>query len=262
MIIQQLKQREIGKIKFIDSPKNFKFREDFCEIAKCIEQLDEEILKKSEILKTSASRASLKIIETNVNKLCLKLMESNYNKSSESVRKQFLFYFHQLDGAKVFLKLLSSQFGAGDARNIDNFVVVKYSEIWNEILLILREVAIVLPIISENVFQDSDITFLFTFLAHKSVFDNSLNLLEEILSARSDSFSIVLIPNLFNLLETFTMLRLANFCRILNLILFEPDDRFLMESTQDLCSIALLQMRKNRIAKHNSCIVEKNQNLV
>ena len=94
------------------------------------------------------------------------------------------------------------------------------------------------------------------------MFDDTMNLLEEILASREETFSLLLIPNFFSLVDSFSSRQLAHFCRILSLVLFEPEDRQIMEGSQILKSLELLQLRRNRMAKNSSNVVERNQSLV
>ena len=94
------------------------------------------------------------------------------------------------------------------------------------------------------------------------MFDDTMNLLEEILASREETFSLLLIPNFFSLVDSFSSRPLSHFCRILSLVLFEPEDRQIMEGSQILKSLELLQLRRNRMAKNSSNVVERNQSLV
>lgn len=102
----------------------------------------------------------------------------------------------------------------------------------------------------------------FTYLRHQSLFDNTMNLLEEILASRTDTFSLALIPKLFSLIRGFSSRQLAHFCRVLSLVLFEPEDRQIMEGSQVLRSTDLLKLRRNKMVKNNNGVVERNQSLV
>lgn len=169
-------------------------------------------------------------------------------------------FFILFGGVKLLCQLFGPPFGARDARNIS--LVSGKSEVWNEVLIILREIAIAIPSIAERVFENRDIVLFFTLLNHHSMFDNAMNLLEEILAARDETFNLIEIPNFFSLLNSFSSRQLAHFCRVLSLVLFEPEDRQIMDGTQVLRSIDLLQLRRNRMAKNGSGIVERNQSLV
>jgi hypothetical protein len=57
------------------------------------------------------------------------------------------------------------------------------------------------------------------------------------------------VSNLYTLWGNFSCRQLAHFCRILALLIFEPEDRQLLESPAVLKSIELLQLRRNRAAR-------------
>jgi Trpc4-associated protein len=167
-----------------------------------------------------------------------------------------------LGGIDLLLRLFNKPFSEPDARQMTPTIFQRRSELWNEVLVILREVAIAIPTISEKIFENSDIVFLFSLLHHQAMFDNTMNLLEEILASRDETFCLLLVPNFFSLVDSFSSRQLAHFCRVLSLVLFEPEDRQIMEGSQVLKSIDLLQLRRNRMAKNSSGIVERNQSLV
>jgi Trpc4-associated protein len=169
-------------------------------------------------------------------------------------------FFVLYGGVRLLFQLFASPYGEPNSRR-----TALYSgkhEVWNEVLVILREVAIAIPTISEKIFENSDIVFLFSLLHHQAMFDNTMNLLEEILASRDETFCLLLVPNFFSLVDSFSSRQLAHFCRVLSLVLFEPEDRQIMEGSQVLKSIDLLQLRRNRMAKNSSGIVERNQSLV
>jgi len=169
--------------------------------------------------------------------------------------------FVAVGGMQTILRLFAKPFAEVDARTMPATSFQRYAETWNEMLLILREVSYSIPSLSERVFDQSHVVFLFTMLAHRSVFEHSVSLLEEILAVRIETFSLVLVPDLYTLITKFTPRQLAHFCRVLSLVLFEPEDRQIMEGSQVLRSLDLLQLRRDRMAK--ACtIVERNQCLM
>mgnify|MGYP006080138417 CR=1 FL=1 len=94
------------------------------------------------------------------------------------------------------------------------------------------------------------------------LFEDTIHLLEEILAAYIDtSFSLDQIPNFRDLLENFSILQLAHFCRLLSLALFETEDRKIMEDNHILRSVELLEIRKNRM-RCPSSIAERNQAII
>jgi len=57
------------------------------------------------------------------------------------------------------------------------------------------------------------------------------------------------VPDLYKLWGGFNCRQLAHFCRILALLVFEPEDRQLLESPAVLKSLELLQLRRNRAVR-------------
>jgi hypothetical protein len=78
------------------------------------------------------------------------------------------------------------------------------------------------------------LTFLFTLLSHENLFDHAAGLIEEVLSLQSPAelFFIGEIPDLYSLMRGFTCRQAAYFCRVLALLVFEPEDRQAMENSQ------------------------------
>ena len=157
--------------------------------------------------------------------------------------------FVAVGGMHTILRLFAKPFADLDARTMPVTSFHRHAETWNEMLVILREVSYSIPLLSERVFDQNHVVFLFTMLAHRSVFENSVSLLEEILAVRIETFSLALVPELYSLITKFTARQLAHFCRVLSLVLFEPEDRQIMEGSQVLRSLDLLQLRRDRMAK-------------
>lgn len=133
---------------------------------------------------------------------------------------------------------------------------------WNEVMVILREIAYAIPSLGEKIITTDQMVFFFTMLAHQPLFDNTMNLLEEIMAVRDDTFQLSLVPDFYSLVGKFSSRQLAHFCRILSLVLFEPEDRHVMEGHHSLHSSELLQLRRNRMARSCHGVVERNQSLV
>jgi Protein of unknown function (DUF3689) len=170
-----------------------------------------------------------------------------------------------------------------DARDLSKgLVATRLAPCWNEALASLRELIFAIPSLVENgtVLENGDfLPFLFTLLSHDSCFDSAAALIEEILSLMSHSpqgqagadeestgedgltipplgrvapvttFFLGNVPDLYELWGGFNCRQLAHFCRILALLVFEPEDRQLLESPAVLKSLELLQLRRNRAVR-------------
>ena len=169
-----------------------------------------------------------------------------------------------------------------DARDLsEELVTNRLAPCWNETMACLRELVYSIPSLVENeiIFDGGEfVPFLFTLLSHDSCFDGAASLIEEILSLQSHSppqtspdndpltdtpdgyaptirqsapttFFLGNVPDLYKLWNGFNCRQLAHFCRILALLVFEPEDRQLLESPAVLKSIELLQLRRNRAAR-------------
>lgn len=217
-------------------------------------------------LKSAVHRNDWEDIEASVGDVILNLLDNssesqlfNVTPKKRQQREQFVLG----GGIEVLLRLFRPPYlQHKDARGIPPSEVRLKSEVWNEILVILREVAFAIPTLSDKVFNTEEMIFFFTMLHHQPVFDNTMNLLEEILASREDTFQLSLVPNFYTLIGNFSARQLAHFCRVLSLVLFEPEDRHVMEGLHVLHSTELLQLRRNRMSKNCGGVVERNQSLV
>ena len=169
--------------------------------------------------------------------------------------------FISIGGCYELLKLLDYPFSASSSTIFLANILRKHSDIWNAALLTLREVCCSVPCIGETIFNMSHIIFLFNLLVYSSVFENALHLIEEILATRTEVFSLRMVPNLHNILKVLNTRQLAHFCRVLALLLFEPEDRQILEGAQTLKSFDLLQLRRDKLSRP-SYTVERNQSLI
>lgn len=187
-----------------------------------------------------------------------------------------------------------------DARELcDVMVNNKLASCWNEVLISLRELVYALPILVENgdVLGEGDfLPFLFTLLAHDNCFDGAATLIEEILGCQSNilqqaqtssiineseadvdtrmqqarvyvappsTFFLGNVPDLYELIAGFNCRQLAHFCRLLALLIFEPEDRQVLESPSVLKSVELLQLRRDRAARAGrDATVDMNQAII
>jgi hypothetical protein len=171
--------------------------------------------------------------------------------------------FVECGGVELMLELFTPPFVSDrDARNFVASEVRLKSEVWNEILVILREVSYAVQSVSQRWFKTEQMVFLFSLLSQQPVFDNTMNLLEEILAVREDTFLLMNVPNFYSLVGKFSARQLAHFCRLLSLVIFEPEDRQALDHSHVLHSTELLQLRKNRMSRNLGGAVEKNQVMV
>lgn len=234
-------------------------------------RLDEEYGNTISILNavkeaTAARPVDLDEIQLAVGDLIMNLLDNSdvnqlfsVNSKKKAQREQFVLN----GGIEALMVLFRPPFVKfTDARKISPEDVARRSELWNEILVILREVAYVIPTLPDKIFHTDHMVFFFTMLAHQSLVDNTMNMLEEVLAAREDTFMLSSIPDFYSLLNRFSSRQLAHFCRILSLVLFEPEDRQVMEGYHVLHSTELLQLRRNRMTRNCGGAVERNQSLV
>jgi hypothetical protein len=193
----------------------------------------------------------------------------NQNKALQQWQKElFLLYNGHLSLLRFFTTpFLPSLSATQDARNLSKEYVTQQSSLWNKLFLLLKELIISFPFLGISLlFRNSiEIKFFFTLLSHSSIYDNVLLFLEELLILRDDTFSLASIPSFFSLVRSFSSKQLILFCRLLSLLIFEPEDRHIMEGIEMLKSLELLSLRRNRnilITKNNLLTIEKNQNLV
>jgi hypothetical protein len=98
--------------------------------------------------------------------------------------------FVALGGVTELLKVMEPPHVHPDARQHPMHRIRDGNEIWNEVLVLLREICFATPLLADRVFSKSHIIFLFTMLRHSAVFENTMNLLEEILAVRVETFSL------------------------------------------------------------------------
>ncbi|KAG6620744.1 Short transient receptor potential channel 4-associated protein [Phytophthora cinnamomi] len=109
--------------------------------------------------------------------------------------------------------------------------------------------------------KDGLIVFLFQLMGDARFFDNASGLVEEILAVREESFDLSRIPNFHAIMQSLSSRQLAFFCRVLALVVFEPEDRRLLETAKVIKSLELLKLRRNRMMRADN-IVDRNHALI
>ncbi|ETV79019.1 hypothetical protein, variant 1 [Aphanomyces astaci] len=124
-----------------------------------------------------------------------------------------------------------------------------------ESLNFLRELCFVAPTLAKQLGQDDSLTIvLFQLMGNTIFFEHAAGLVEEILSIRDISFDLSLVPDFHTTIQTFSSRQLAFFCRILALIVFEPEDRRLLENSRVIKSVELLRLRRERMQKADNTV--------
>ncbi|KDO23592.1 hypothetical protein SPRG_10787 [Saprolegnia parasitica CBS 223.65] len=119
----------------------------------------------------------------------------------------------------------------------------------------LRELCFIAPAVAERLGRDDHLTVvLFQLMSNGLFFEHAAGLVEEILSIREDSFDLSRVPNFQGIVQSFSTRQLAFFCRILALIVFEPEDRRLLENSRVIKSIELLRLRRERMQKTDNTV--------
>ncbi|RHY33229.1 hypothetical protein DYB32_001767 [Aphanomyces invadans] len=142
-----------------------------------------------------------------------------------------------------------------------------------EALNFLRELCFVAPSLAEELGQDDKLTIvLFQLMGNTIFFEHAAGLVEEILSVRDISFDLSLVrtsrcavhcgsltkwtfvADFHATIQTFSSRQLAFFCRILALVVFEPEDRRLLENSRVIKSVELLRLRRERMHKADNTV--------
>ncbi|DAZ98961.1 TPA: hypothetical protein N0F65_000493 [Lagenidium giganteum] len=134
--------------------------------------------------------------------------------------------------------------------------------ILNDAMGILRELCYFsLNLAKQLCDKDGLIVYLFQLMEETKFFDNAAGLVEEILAVREESFDLSTIPRLHTIMQSFSSRQLAFFCRVLALVIFEPEDRRLLENSKVIKSLELLKLRRDRMMRADN-IVDRNHAVV
>eukprot|EP01112_Ceratiomyxa_fruticulosa_P018786 TRINITY_DN6059_c0_g1_i1.p1 TRINITY_DN6059_c0_g1~~TRINITY_DN6059_c0_g1_i1.p1 ORF type:complete len:940 (+),score=211.94 TRINITY_DN6059_c0_g1_i1:135-2954(+) len=174
-------------------------------------------------------------------------------------------FFMSSDGHVIVLKILLDPYMGKKSRDQSSSSVdstKEYNKIRNQCLSILREVSYTNLVLANRISSDNNlIIFLFGLLSNHHLFDPTVSLLEEILPTRSSPFDLGSVPQFYNLLNGFSKTELGLFCRVVAMLVFDPEDREKME--HEAASLELLYMRgKERILGRGIRTVDRNHALL
>jgi hypothetical protein len=263
-LVHRLRDRQYGRQvpvgDFLNQQIQSKINEKFRNISTLIASLRGAVSRKDWNQISSATHTLIThLLDTNNHYDSLSSSSTKITNEKREEREIFIL----LGGINLLFECLCPPLiQATDARDMNPSQIQRYSVFWNELLVLLREICYSIPNLANQIFSDTQIVFLFTMLAHDTLFDCAINLLEEILAIRMESFCLCHIPNLYSLIDSFTTRRLAHFCRVLALVLFEPEDRVIMENSHVLRSYELLLLRRERMNKVSAMDIERNQCLI
>ncbi|CAI5739725.1 unnamed protein product [Hyaloperonospora brassicae] len=134
--------------------------------------------------------------------------------------------------------------------------------ILNDAMAILRELCYFSSNLARQLGdKDGLIVYLFQLMGDVRFFDNASGLVEEILAVRDTSFDLSRIPNVHAIMQSLSSRQLAFFCRVLALVVFEPEDRRLLETAKVIKSLELLKLRRSRMMRADN-IVDRNHALI
>ena len=143
-----------------------------------------------------------------------------------TVRESFVLF----GGAQVVVQCLQVPVDAEEARNSGwRGPLGPAKSVWElrkECLVLLRDLCFSVPALSEQLCSHrSFIVFLFSLMRDQNTFDEAVGLTEEVLAFRGEIFSLANVPDFEGLVTSFSKRQMAFFCRVLALVVFEPEDR-------------------------------------
>ncbi|KAG6954231.1 hypothetical protein JG687_00011920 [Phytophthora cactorum] len=132
----------------------------------------------------------------------------------------------------------------------------------NDTMAILRELCYFsVNLAAQLCDKDGLVVYLFQLMGDVRFFDNASGLVEEILAVRDEAFDLTRVPNFHTVMQSLSSRQLAFFCRVLALVVFEPEDRRLLETAKVIKSLELLKLRRNRMMRADN-IVDRNHALI
>ena len=149
------------------------------------------------------------------------------------------------------------------ARDLDKRKVKNNAATWNEALVLLRELCYLDNNVPSDYISKHFLIYLFTMASHSCIFEGVVGLIEEVLSLlpAAGLFDVSEVPEFYSLLRGLNCRQMGHFCRVMALLVFEPEDRVLMESSTVLKSLSLLQLRRDRTSRASTTI-DKNQSII
>ncbi len=181
--------------------------------------------------------------------------------SATSVKRLAREDFVLLGGPELLVKLFCNPLSPKDARYLSSHEISDRVRMWDVALLALRELSYMDPALASRLASKDFIHFLLSLMSIPYVFDNAVALVEEVLATQSTTFLLDSVPRITELLQSLDSRQLAHFCRVLSLLVFDSEDRQLMESNTVLHSMDLLQMRRNRVYSAGS-VVDRNHAVI
>jgi hypothetical protein len=139
-------------------------------------------------------------------------------------------HFVLFGGAQALLRCLQVPVNETEARHSGwRGEQLPEKSVWDlrkECLVLLRDLCYATPVLSEQLCsQRSFIVFLFSLMRNQNTFDEAVGLTEEVLAFRGEIFNLSLVPDFEGLVSSFSKRQMAFFCRVLALVVFEPEDR-------------------------------------
>ncbi len=169
------------------------------------------------------------------------------NSSATSVKRLAREAFVLLGGPELLIKLFCKPLSPKDPRYLSSHEISERVRMWNMALLALRELSYMDPALASRLASKDFIHFLLSLMSISFVFDNAVALVEEVLATQKTTFLLDSVPRIAELLQSLDSRQLAHFCHVLALLVFDSEDRQLIESSTVLHSMDLLQMRRNRV---------------
>ncbi|RYH17059.1 hypothetical protein EON65_29170, partial [archaeon] len=235
-----------------------------------IDQQQGGVIDMTEKLRTAMKDASWRQIEDTLSEVLTALSDltsDGYDPFQvKGKKRQQQEYFVLYGGLQTVLQFFSLRGVPKNGRTMSPEQMARRVEVFCIVLVLIRELIVTNASIAEQFFDDSLIATLMTYLSHKQIFDHTMNLLEEILAIRHETFPLSAVPDFTQLVEGFSSPQLSHFCRILSLVVFEPEDRQLLDNAaqgqQAPKSFEVLILRQRRMSRNASLVLEQNQCLV